>query len=418
MNDHANSGDVPNAATPASEDAATGLREAARAMVEAWDHEPDSEEACHARNALLRALASETPPKAEVAIPAGMVAHTTSERPEDWDGGEVLMKDQPSSLSGAPEPYLYQPGNSFVWDNRLRPHVRVIAYTPKPGAPVQAEVEPAAPPKPHPFDVFGHDWDGTFPKANEAVDELRRAVDAIIGDLGSVDTDGYYTGTVHRSDVEYLERYLASLPTTEATGAGEREAFQSRVQPWLMVCFGEMIAGDREERNHRFLEEALELVQACGCTAHEAHQLVDYVYGRPIGEPHQEVGGVMVTLAALCLANGLDMHADAETELARIWTKVEAIRAKQAAKPKHSPLPVALATPRPSAPGEGMRYRHVKRGTVYEVIGEAELQMATVDLVDGSALVIYRGQDGKIWAREEGEFHDGRFATLTAGGSR
>ncbi|MBW6524464.1 hypothetical protein KZ810_13225 [Sphingomonas sp. RHCKR47] len=117
--------------------------------------------------------------------------------------------------------------------------------------------------------------------------------------------------------------------------------FQERVQPWLLACFGEMIAGDREERNHRFLEEALELVQSTGCTASEAHQLVDYVFARPVGEPVQEVGGVMVTLAALCLANHLDMHAAAEAELARIWTKVEAIRAKQAAKPKHSPLPSA-----------------------------------------------------------------------------
>lgn len=120
------------------------------------------------------------------------------------------------------------------------------------------------------------------------------------------------------------------------------EPFQNRVQPWLMACFGEMIAGDREERNHRFLEESLELVQSCGCTASEAHQLVDYVFGRPVGEPPQEVGGVMVTLAALCRASGIDMHAAGETELARIWTKVKAIRDKQAAKPKHSPLPMAI----------------------------------------------------------------------------
>jgi len=126
------------------------------------------------------------------------------------------------------------------------------------------------------------------------------------------------------------------------------QSFQQRVQPWLMACFGEMIAGDREERNHRFLEEALELVQSCGCTSSEAHQLVDYVYGRDVGEPAQEVGGVMVTLAALCLANNLDMHANGETELARIWTKVEAIRAKQAAKPKHSPLPIAAAAAPPT----------------------------------------------------------------------
>lgn len=119
------------------------------------------------------------------------------------------------------------------------------------------------------------------------------------------------------------------------------ERFQARVQPWMMECFGPVIAADRIERNHRFLEESLELVQACGCTEDEARQLVNYVYGRPVGEVSQEVGGVMVTLAALCLAQGIDMHTAGETELARIWTKVEVIRAKQAAKPKHSPLPEA-----------------------------------------------------------------------------
>ena len=115
--------------------------------------------------------------------------------------------------------------------------------------------------------------------------------------------------------------------------------FQERVRPWLMKCFGQEIADDLVERNHRFLEEALELVQSTGCTRSEAHQLVDYVFDREIGEPHQEVGGVMVTLAALCLAANMDMHRAGEDELERIWTKVEQIRAKQAAKPKHSPLP-------------------------------------------------------------------------------
>ena len=128
---------------------------------------------------------------------------------------------------------------------------------------------------------------------------------------------------------------------TPGASAVLEEPFQARVQPWMMACFGAAIAADGAERNHRFLEESLELVQACGCTASEAHQLVEYVFGRPVGERAQEVGGVMVTLAALCLAQDLDMHAAGEVELARIWTKVEAIRAKQAAKPKHSPLPAA-----------------------------------------------------------------------------
>jgi hypothetical protein len=116
-------------------------------------------------------------------------------------------------------------------------------------------------------------------------------------------------------------------------------SFQSRVLPWLLKCFGAEIANDQQERNHRFLEEALELIQACGATRGEAHQLVDYVYGRAAGDKFQEAGGVMVTLAALCLAQRMDMHEAGETELARIWRKVDAIRAKQAAKPKHSPLP-------------------------------------------------------------------------------
>jgi hypothetical protein len=115
--------------------------------------------------------------------------------------------------------------------------------------------------------------------------------------------------------------------------------FQHRVDDWLLACFGEKIARDKEERNHRFLEESLELVQALGCTVSEAHQLVDYTFGRPAGDPAQECGGVMVTLAALCVASGICMERCAEGELARIHGKIEQIRAKQAAKPKHSPLP-------------------------------------------------------------------------------
>lgn len=119
------------------------------------------------------------------------------------------------------------------------------------------------------------------------------------------------------------------------------QSFQDRVAPWMQECFGPEISADCVERNHRFVEEALELAQSLGCTESEVYQLVRYVFSRPEGDPPQEVGGVMVTLAALCLAQGLDMHADGEVELERINRPevIEKIRAKQAAKPKHSPLP-------------------------------------------------------------------------------
>jgi hypothetical protein len=125
---------------------------------------------------------------------------------------------------------------------------------------------------------------------------------------------------------------------SRASGA-EAMNFQQRVQNWMMECFSMAVCRDTTERCHRFTEEALELVQSLGMTNSEAHQLVDYVYGRPIGETRQEVGGVMVTLAALCSSQDVDMIEDGEIELKRIWRNIDQIRAKQAAKPKHSVLP-------------------------------------------------------------------------------
>lgn len=120
------------------------------------------------------------------------------------------------------------------------------------------------------------------------------------------------------------------------------KALQPRVDKWMDACFGDAIKADTLERADRFIEEALELAQTNPAfTADRAHTLVDYVFGRPVGEPSQEVGGVMITLAAFCNAAGLDMVAAAEAELARIWTKVDQIRAKQAAKPVGAALPIA-----------------------------------------------------------------------------
>jgi hypothetical protein len=117
--------------------------------------------------------------------------------------------------------------------------------------------------------------------------------------------------------------------------------FQQRVQSWMMKCFGAEISSNKEERNHRFYEEATELVQSTGMTRSECHQLVDYTYNRPLGDPKQETGGVLVTLAAHNSAHGIDTQEAGEEELARINhpDMIEKIRAKQSSKPKLSPLP-------------------------------------------------------------------------------
>ena len=111
------------------------------------------------------------------------------------------------------------------------------------------------------------------------------------------------------------------------------------MEEWLIACFPPAVVSDRQERTHRFLEESLELAQSNGCTREQAIALVNYVYGRPEGRPELEVGGVMVTLASLCSASGIDMEEAGEAELHRNWERIDAIRSKQAAKPHGSPLP-------------------------------------------------------------------------------
>ena len=138
---------------------------------------------------------------------------------------------------------------------------------------------------------------------------------------------------------------LAGLRTnTDAVARRDKRKnvfFQERVDPWMQACFGAEISADKLERGDRLLEEVLELLQSGDYPSERIAALTKYVWSREIGEPAQEVGGVMVTLAAYCLAHGLNMHTAGETELTRIWTEVDKIRAKQAAKPKGSALPQA-----------------------------------------------------------------------------
>lgn len=121
--------------------------------------------------------------------------------------------------------------------------------------------------------------------------------------------------------------------------AAELSSYQRRVEQWLEACFPPQVRSDRGERTHRFLEEALELAQANGATREDALALVDYVFGRPTGEPSQEVGGVMVTLASLCSASEINMEDAGDRELERNWERIDLIRSKQQSKPHGSPLP-------------------------------------------------------------------------------
>lgn len=157
------------------------------------------------------------------------------------------------------------------------------------------------------------------------------------------DVNGYnlYLSLCGRQSDETMPRESLVALRDAINAQLNEHPFQTEVGDWLLRCFGKQIAFDVTERNHRFLEEALELVQATGCTKQEAHNLVDYVFGRDVGEVTQEVGGTMVTLAALCFANDVDLNAAMLAELARINLPDVILRIgeKQKTKPSMSPLP-------------------------------------------------------------------------------
>ena len=105
--------------------------------------------------------------------------------------------------------------------------------------------------------------------------------------------------------------------------------FQRRVLGWANHCFPNRTIFNKKERNLRFIEEALELVQSLDLSKEDVLKLVNYVYSRDKGHYFQEVGGVLITLSVLASVNSIELDFAGETELERIYGKVEEIREKQ-----------------------------------------------------------------------------------------
>jgi len=116
------------------------------------------------------------------------------------------------------------------------------------------------------------------------------------------------------------ERYGRSCVAPCACLAFKAESDQERAWRWAVDVLGIDACTSIEERTLRFVEEAVELAQATGLSSGAAKRLIDYVYARPVGEPAQEVGGIMVTLWVLSRALGIDVKTAALSELERCET--------------------------------------------------------------------------------------------------
>lgn len=96
---------------------------------------------------------------------------------------------------------------------------------------------------------------------------------------------------------------------------GER---QRAVYDWALACFGEEHVTSLPQRALRLLEEAIEAYQAVGGPIDLAHNCVDVVFSRKVGELYQELGGIGVTLLALAQAAGLDANKAEYDEVQRV----------------------------------------------------------------------------------------------------
>ena len=139
--------------------------------------------------------------------------------------------------------------------------------------------------------------EGYLPDDQEVLDFVRKAC-VRVGDF--------------RGDV--LRRWKNQTTEQQLTG----ESLQTRLCAWLNECVGKRDAEDKDERDARFLEEAIELMQARGRSKEEIHQMVESVYAKPVGQVPQEIAGTLMTLFALAQSHGYDLMGLGEQEYRRI----------------------------------------------------------------------------------------------------
>ena len=94
---------------------------------------------------------------------------------------------------------------------------------------------------------------------------------------------------------------------------------QVEIRKWLINQIGQPEQFESiENRSQRFLEESIELVQATGLSEAQCHDLVKYVFNRPIGQVPQEIGGTIVCLAVLAERLDYNVGVCLEMEIDRI----------------------------------------------------------------------------------------------------
>lgn len=113
----------------------------------------------------------------------------------------------------------------------------------------------------------------------------------------------------------------------------ELRSAQDEVTSWAIKVFGARLVYDKRHRSLRFLEEALELVQACGLDKIDALKVMSQVYAKPAEKViAKEVAGSFTTLMALSSCLSIDFEGAYEDEMSYRHNNVELIRKKNQEK--------------------------------------------------------------------------------------
>jgi len=118
---------------------------------------------------------------------------------------------------------------------------------------------------------------------------------------------------------------------------------QEKIGDWVAGTFGYEVLADKQERNARFFEEVVELMQVRGMTVAEMVAIIHDKMTKPVGELDQEVGGVLITFLALCESGDVDV----DTAYANEWNRVQPMEVRNRIAAKS-----ALKLPNYEAPEE------------------------------------------------------------------
>ena len=145
--------------------------------------------------------------------------------------------------------------------------------------------------------------------------------------------DAHYDILGHNGGIFVADEWPGSwAPCLPPTAVSERDSRQAEVFAWARAAFGES-GTTIAQRGIRLLEEAIEAYQAAGCSAKMAHELVDFVFGRPVGDIRQELGGVGVCTLVLAAAAGASADDEEAREVQRVLAKsLDAWRERNAEK--------------------------------------------------------------------------------------